>query len=364
MKTSICLKSVYSLVLLLFFSSQATLGNKTFLIDKQNQIDSNVILTEVMFDPIGSEYHDEFVEIYNLSTIDSVDLSGWQIGDGEGFDQIVDVGFGLKLAPGQFGLILDAGYFDNSTSYDSLIPPEALILTIDGATFGQKGWSNSLEKTVILLDPSGATLEEFTYSIDNQSGFSDEKINLTHDNSPLNWKNSYLLNGTPGFYNSVSPRQNDLSLELINSPFIPPKVNETWQVTLQLKNVGIYSAEQFRLVGFYYEQLDSVLIYEHFFTTALQSNDEINQTINLETETPGEKIYRFFLLWQYDENQNNNIVTTAKNSNRFENLKTKFKITNNNFFNDNINENEELKIQKYIDHLTTKEYPMPSQFAS
>ena len=47
----------------------------TFLLFIQ-LLSSQIIINEVMFDAAGSEYHDEFVEIYN-NTETIVDLSGW-----------------------------------------------------------------------------------------------------------------------------------------------------------------------------------------------------------------------------------------------------------------------------------------------
>ena len=87
MQISIRLKSAFFLILFLSFGFQVSFEKHLFPNDKLPQTNSNIILTEVMFDPVGSEYYDEFVEFYNLSSTDSVDLSGWQIGDGEGFDQ-------------------------------------------------------------------------------------------------------------------------------------------------------------------------------------------------------------------------------------------------------------------------------------
>ncbi len=45
---------------------------------------AQVVLSDIMFDALGSDSHDEFVEIINLSESVSIDLSGWQISDGEG----------------------------------------------------------------------------------------------------------------------------------------------------------------------------------------------------------------------------------------------------------------------------------------
>ncbi|MCK4821781.1 lamin tail domain-containing protein, partial [bacterium] len=50
-----------------------------FILAATLPIFSQVIFNEVMFDPLGSEYSDEFVEIVNLSPADSVDLTGWHL---------------------------------------------------------------------------------------------------------------------------------------------------------------------------------------------------------------------------------------------------------------------------------------------
>ena len=39
-----------------------------------------ILLSEVMADPAGSEHHDEFVEVLNTSHTDTLGLSGWRLG--------------------------------------------------------------------------------------------------------------------------------------------------------------------------------------------------------------------------------------------------------------------------------------------
>jgi hypothetical protein len=172
---------------------------------------AQVVLTEVMFDADTLESYNEFVEIHNLNSF-VMDLSGWQVGDSAEQDLLTDAGNGLQLQPNQYGIILDPGYFANSTSYDSLIPPEALVITIDDGSFGSFGFSNTQAEWVLLVDASGDTIQKYQYSIDNIPGHSDEKIILNEDNSPQNWGNSKGLKGTPGFKNSLSPKDIDLAI--------------------------------------------------------------------------------------------------------------------------------------------------------
>ena len=201
---------------------------------------AQIILTEVMFNPIGPENSDEFIEIYNLGN-QAVDLSGWQIGDSSGFDFLSDVdGGGLILHAGQYGLILDPDYFANgSTTYDSLISPEALLLTIDGSTLGSGGLSNSTPETIMLIDAALDTVQQYRYTINNDAGHSDEKRVLSEDNSPGNWGNSLFINGTPGFTNSISPVPVDAAitrLVLLASSFI---AGSSIPFRFTLKNAGV-----------------------------------------------------------------------------------------------------------------------------
>ncbi|MFC1502371.1 lamin tail domain-containing protein [bacterium] len=182
-----------------------------------------IVLSEVMFDPDGSEHSDEFIEIVNTSSSLSVDLRGWEIGDGSSKDAICDAGEGLVLRPGQYGLILDPDYFEESILYDYLIPEGALVLIIDDATFGSGGLSNSQAETIMLYDPDDMVVSQYRYSIGNSSGFSDEKIDMSGSDNSENWMDSAILNGTPGFRNSVSPVSSipEITLTISPNPFSP-----------------------------------------------------------------------------------------------------------------------------------------------
>ena len=210
---------------------------------------AQIILTEVMFDADTLEQHNEFVEIYNLGS-DAVDLAQWQIGDSLELDQVLDAGQGSILAPKQFAVILDGSYFGNSTTYDSLIPSEALILKIDDGSFGQYGWSNSRSEPVVLVSASGDTVQEYHYSIGNEPGYSDEKIMLTGDNSVENWGDSRSFRGTPGRLNSVSPAERDLA---IDSAWVVPEypVEEAnFFAWVTVRNAGTSATDNFTLIIF------------------------------------------------------------------------------------------------------------------
>jgi len=219
---------------------------------------SPIVLSEVMFNPSGNENYNEFIEIYNNSDTE-VDLSGYWIGDGVDSDGIIDAGWGINLAPNQFAVILDNGYFENSTDYDSLIPPDALILTINGSTFGSRGLLNSAPETVTLFDFDSLVIAEYSYSVDNNQGFSDEKIRLSGGDDTINWSNSLVHHGTPGFKNSVSPADVDLALTRIYTLPEIPTFGESFSIFTIIENRGIRSVSGYSLTFFVDLDNDSAL---------------------------------------------------------------------------------------------------------
>ncbi|UCE04842.1 MAG: lamin tail domain-containing protein [bacterium] len=216
---------------------------------------SQIILTEIMFDPIGSEYYNEFIEIYNISPTDTIDLSGWQISDSSDVDFIISHEQGTHLKPQQYAIILDPGYFQNSEQYENLIPADALILTIDDGSFGSQGLSNSYPEPIILISSSGDTAAKYQYTLDNQPGYSDEKRNQLGDDSPENWANSKILNGTPGMKNSISPKNHDLSLKIA----IRHIYSDSIIVLATISNVGLLPASQFRCDFYVDRNMDSLV---------------------------------------------------------------------------------------------------------
>jgi hypothetical protein len=242
-----------------------------------NHSSAQIIVSEIMFDADTLENHNEYVEIYNVST-EGVDLTNWMIGDDQELDLIFDSGYGLLLQPNQFAVILDASYFLNSTIYDSIIPKDALIVTIEDNSFGNYGWSNTYPEIVKLVSPQGDTLQQYTYTIDNIPGYSDEKIILSEDNSSSNWGNSIIFRGSPGSINSISPLERDV---LVDSVWIEPAnpiENIEFSVEIIVRNVGINPISQFIIQIF--EDLNNngipelaEIIIDDIFSDSLKYND-------------------------------------------------------------------------------------------
>ena len=195
-----------------------------------------VLISEIMFDPAGSDYTREFVEIYNAGS-QAVAINGWTLSDGKGTDLIVSFDRTPILSSCSFAIILDGDYASGEPVYQSLIPDSVLILSIQGTTLGSNGLSNSQAETVVLVNSEGHVVDSVQYTVGNPSGYSDERIWLVPDS--VVFSDSHNLNGTPGFQNSVSPKPRDLAVHWRsqNQPILKP--GEMVNLTVCVLNVGV-----------------------------------------------------------------------------------------------------------------------------
>ncbi len=265
--------------------------------------EAQVILSEVMFDPSGSEFYDEFIEIQNLGE-QPVDLKGWRLGDGEETDEIVPREGATLLQAGAFGLVLDAGYFAHSTRYAPL-PEEALILTVEDATLGKGGLGNARPERVVLIAPSEDTIASMTYRVGNRPGHSEEKIDPRAGDGPENWADSRWEGGTPGRINSVSPKADDLALLIL--PKTPLEVRAGEQETFELivVNRGQRAAKDFQV-----EVSDTALALVWAETgDALAPGDSLVVAYPITGVAPGRYVYSARARFRADQDTSNNRVS-------------------------------------------------------
>jgi hypothetical protein len=225
--------------------------------------DAQIVLSEIMFRAPVAEAYEEFIELYNSSATDSVDLSAYRLGDQSELDGLVECGHGFLLPPKSFALILDPGYWGGSTIYNAVMDQDALLLTIDDGSFGANGLRNSPPDTVMVADQDGIVIASYVYSSDNLNGYSEEKIRLDGGDLQDNWTNSLTYLGTPGFVNSVQPPGLDLAVIRITAEPSPLPWNSPVQLSATVRNTGLESISggevAFLLLGSYGTAADSVL---------------------------------------------------------------------------------------------------------
>ena len=289
-----------------FFFFTIFIFNLTFA-----QTDTLLIFSEIMFSPISG--NNEFIEIYNLSNTQSVDLNSYSIKYyTSNADQIIDAGFGTTLPPNSYAIIFENDYDLVTGIYSGLVPANALILKIADNSFGASGMANTTSRPLWLINSISDTVDYYFYSANNSTAISDEKIILNRDSLQTNWANSLVTNGTPGFTNTVTPTNYDLQLNTITfSPLVPIAGNDVI-ISAKVKNNGILSATNFSIEIFNDTNKDSVAdISERIFNQAytnLAASDSITATIIL-TSLP-QNTYQIIARVNFLEDQvpSNNIL--------------------------------------------------------
>jgi len=276
------------------------------------QADSGVIISEVMFYPQGS--NTEFVEVYNQSEFHPVDIDSFKIKySSSNPDIIISAGHGTILQPKSYAVILEGDYDTASGIYNKLIPAGALIVKIADNAFGTNGMANTSNRQIELIAKNGTVIDSYTYSANNQQGYSDERINLNSDTSAANWQNSLCVNGTPGYKNSVSKWEYDLAVCSIK---ISPQVvfqGAPAQITATVKNSGTKATQDFS-VKMYFDENNNNLpeekeaFYEKSYSDLLP-DDSINVVGYVTAKNEGSYNIIAEAVFADDEAPQNNTLT-------------------------------------------------------
>lgn len=273
------------------------------------QADTSLILTEIMFIPQSG--NNEFIEIYNRSETDSIDLAGYKFKYyTSNPDIFINAGFGTILLPLSYAVVFEGDYEINTGIYAGLVPVNALILKISDNAFGTSGMANTEARPVWLLRPNNDTLDVYTYTANNATGRSDEKIVLNKDSAQTNWANSIVSNGTPGFRNSVALYQYDLQMvSLIFSPSVIV-AGDSVNIKAKIKNRGSSMAENYLIEIFNDLNFDSTgttneLIYSQSFSSLL-SGDSIEVQTTIPSVNEGDYQIIAQVIFDEDENSFNN----------------------------------------------------------
>ncbi|MCX6169321.1 MAG: lamin tail domain-containing protein [Ignavibacteriales bacterium] len=275
----------------------------------QAQSGTALTFSEIMFYP--SETNGEFVEIYNTSTTETVDLANYKFKySTSSNNNIVSFIGGTLLGPGKFAVILQGNYDYNNGIYKTIIPTGVIVLKISTNNFGSSGMANTTNRDVSLINSSGQIVDTYTYSANNTTGLSDEKVLLGKDNSISNWKNSIRLHGTPGNKNSVS--QPDYDLQLTFSGITPeaPTAEDSVKITMLLKNLGKLTAANFSVTIFNDANNDSVSQPEELILSknysSLANGDSLIIQKTIFADTAGNYHFIGTVNFAQDENATNN----------------------------------------------------------
>src|ERR1035437_2187124 len=265
--------------------------------------DTSIIFTEIMFyAPSGNN---EFIELYNRSETRSIDLFRFKIKYYTSKpDTIISAGYGTLLPPQSYAVIFEGDYDLTSGMYKNIVPSSALILKISDNAFGSNGMANTANRPLWLINAADDTIDYYTYSANNNSGYSDEKINMSKDTSSVNWGNSNRYNGTPGFKNSLVPKLYDLKISAFNStPFVIS--GEKVEMAIKIMNKGSKMSSPYTINIFNDINKDSIpqpgeLILSQT-ETSIQSNDSTEILLNSDKYSTGLNYFIALILTTSDE---------------------------------------------------------------
>ncbi len=270
-----------------------------------------------MYDLDGSDSPNEFVEIFNPSETDSLNMEGWTIRDRSSTDALIDSGFGLKSPPLSYGLIMEGDYPILSGIYNLIIPENTILIKVDDSSIGN---GLSVSDSLYLQDSTGQIMETVGWEDWAQDGFALERLRYHLGNNPLNWAQSLDSLGTPGLVNSVLPDSIDFAVfDLTLSPSVI--VTEATTTLLgQVVNDGLNTNEPEIIVyvdGTYYTnefpgniaELDTVEFeleigpFEsgyHTILVSLNTEGDINISNNLDSVVLGVRYeFRTFVLNEF-----------------------------------------------------------------
>jgi hypothetical protein len=156
---------------------------------------STLVITEVMSNPL-SEATGEYVEVYNDGAA-PVDLWGLILYDGDAWDFLRELSGGTTIvAPGEYALILDAGYAGQYT-----IPAGVTTVTADDATLGSGLATND---HVLLYEADGySVIDSYSFPFNPGNGVSVERVDLATDDIEANWVQS-SCGASPGAVNCAA----------------------------------------------------------------------------------------------------------------------------------------------------------------
>ena len=149
-----------------------------------------ILISEIMYNPLGSETENEFIELYNSSEY-AYSLADAYIIVEEDTDRVFHVSGPKQIQPKSYGLIVSPAYFNSEERYS--LAENVSLFQLEDARFSTRGLSNSVSKTVQLYFSNVGHMDSVKYELGATDGHSYEQ----HLPSKK-WYFSRYPDGTPG----------------------------------------------------------------------------------------------------------------------------------------------------------------------
>lgn len=184
-----------------------------------------ISITEIMFDPEGSDTKREWIEIFNESG-DALNLTGWKLFEGGSNHTLNFVSGSPIVESGKYAVIVDDinSFLEDYPAFDGMLIDSSFSLSNTG-------------EEIILKNSGGEKESSVTYSAlpESESGYSLEL-------EDGNWRTSYKKFGTPGEKNSIkeviddSQTKKEYSNSIIITELFPNPFKSEYEEYIELFN--------------------------------------------------------------------------------------------------------------------------------
>ncbi|MCX7878299.1 MAG: lamin tail domain-containing protein [Ignavibacteria bacterium] len=269
----------------------------------QNPLD--VVINEIMYAP-GTGTSQEWFEIYNRSA-SAINLNNWKWKDATAT---------LRIFTNQ-NVILPAGGYALICQDTNAV--KSFYTGVGGILLQPtNGWSalNNTGDDLIIFNSSNLRIDSITFTSSWGGSSGNRSLERRNPNGPTNLQSNWgtsvaAIGATPNIINSLTPRNNDLSLNVISFTNPTPIIGSNFQIIANIKNTGLLSAPSFS-VSFYRDyNRDSIPnASELFFTTnssaPLNPGDSVNFFANETADSLGQRFYIAVVNYSPDEDSTNN----------------------------------------------------------
>ncbi len=200
---------------------------------------NSIIVNEVLHTPSPTTTRTEWFELVNISS-DTIDLLKWKYADESALTSgalKTITTTSVKILPGEYFILCD-----NISNFNAQYPG------VTAKKIRPSAWLGLTESDLLFITDSLGSVVDSVFFEKSWGGGSnisiERKFTDSIGNDPLNWGSSIALAGaTPGTINSLTPVSNDIGVTAINfsPPF--PSVNQTYSVSVTIKNFGSITAD-------------------------------------------------------------------------------------------------------------------------
>lgn len=288
---------------------------KSLTVEKSNY-QSSLSLSEIMYNPSGAEGNNqnEFIEIFNTSFVDTIDLTGLYIRDASTISSLVSHSGGLMLPPGKYAVIHPPTYFSSVVRLYDGIEDTVNSVRLKTSTSSIGNGLTATNDAVYLLSSVGDTIDSHSWTTDSGDGFSVEKKDLEIRKSLTNWGISQNKNGSPGKVNSLNLFTTDGKLESNavvavlpgNNISIPYSLTNIGKQILNQARIVVYEDSDFNFIPDQPDSIGNVLLTNLFLNmgTTISGSVSITKTFSKETQ------FLMYVRIDGDENLTNNRSVT------------------------------------------------------